>query len=129
MPIRVAKAMPGSPSVPLPPNLCWLLFRIGEIPEPRLDVLAERAPLDAATLRQDLDALASAGYLTVEADEGSPRLILTTAGRAALERLVAVREQRLATLLDGWSPAQSAELGELIRRLARVLVPDAPRRR
>jgi hypothetical protein len=50
--------------------------------------------------------------------------MLTGPGQDALDRLVAARRARLAALLHDWSPEQHEELDELLRRLARVLVPE-----
>ena len=52
--------------------------------------------------------------------------MLSDTGREALERLVAARRERLAELLDGWSPESEAELAELLSRLARDIVVDHP---
>ena len=52
--------------------------------------------------------------------EGPERgVVLTAAGRDALERLVAARRERLAELLDGWSPEREADLAALLTRMAR----------
>ena len=52
--------------------------------------------------------------------------MLTAAGRDALDRLVAARRERLAELLDGWSPEREAELAALLTRMARDTVADHP---
>ena len=52
--------------------------------------------------------------------------MLTAAGRDALDRLVAARRERLAELLDGWSPEREAELAALLTRMAREVVADHP---
>jgi hypothetical protein len=39
---------------------------------------------------------------------------------------VAARRERLATLLDGWSPEGEAELAALLTRMARDVVADHP---
>ena len=53
-------------------------------------------------------------------------VVLTAAGRDALDRLVAARRQSLAELLDGWSPEREAELAALLTRMASETVADHP---
>jgi len=54
-------------------------------------------------------------------------LSLTAAGRAAYDRLVAARRDRLDELLERWEPEKHAEVEALVRRLAAALVGQLPR--
>ena len=59
-------------------------------------------------------------------DGPSEAIVLTADGREAFERLVAARRERLAELLDGWSPEAEADLAALLTRMARDVVVDHP---
>ena len=54
-------------------------------------------------------------------------LALTAAGRAAHERLVVARHERLNELLARWEPEIHAEVQALLQRLAAALVEQLPR--
>ncbi|HEX7087788.1 MAG TPA: hypothetical protein VF198_15615 [Vicinamibacterales bacterium] len=58
--------------------------------------------------------------------DGEELAVLSESGRNAVERLARVRRERLELALRTWSPERYPELDELLRRLARVLVPDLP---
>jgi DNA-binding MarR family transcriptional regulator len=52
------------------------------------------------------------------------RLVLTSEGRDAIERLRLARQAGLTELLEGWDPEQHPELTELVKRLATELLAD-----
>jgi EmrB/QacA subfamily drug resistance transporter len=88
------------------------------------DGARDRAPRGASGRAPD-SASGSASAGASEASEGSiPAFRLTDDGRKLVEHLVAVRRERLAELLEGWSPDQHAELAAMLTRLARSLVSD-----
>ena len=52
--------------------------------------------------------------------------VLTSAGHAALERLVAARRSALGELLADWSPETHGSLADYLRRVARDFAAQAP---
>jgi hypothetical protein len=54
---------------------------------------------------------------------------LTRAGCQVLAKLVAARRVRLEELIGEWAPEKRDEVAALFARMARELVPDAPRLR
>jgi DNA-binding MarR family transcriptional regulator len=50
---------------------------------------------------------------------------LTDAGCAIYNRLVAARREHLAELWPEWSPKKREEVADILRRLARELIPEA----
>ncbi len=66
-------------------------------------------------------------------DRRAYRVQLTAAGRRQFRRMAAVHEGWVVELLDGWSPAQKAQVHELLATLKRHLASfdaaPAPRRR
>jgi DNA-binding MarR family transcriptional regulator len=68
-----------------------------------------------------VDKLVERGMVTRE-DDGT--LQLTSAGRAAADRLFAARHDLLGQLIADWSPEQNAELTELLTRLSRSLLGE-----
>lgn len=59
------------------------------------------------------------------ADGSIPSFALTDEGRKLVEHVVAVRRERLAELLEGWSPERHADLAAMLTRLARSLVSES----
>src|SRR5262249_29854548 len=70
-----------------------------------------------------IDRLCTLGYV---AKSATGDLALTAAGRAAHDRLVAARRDRLNELLERWEPEKHAEVQALLQRLAAALVEQLP---
>jgi len=104
----------------------WLLMRIDG--DGRVDpaALAATYRLDLTRLRAGLEELRAHGLVVEQHDGGSPRRVLTPSGCDALSRLVDARRARLAELFGEWHPERREAIEELIGRLGRELVPDAP---
>jgi EmrB/QacA subfamily drug resistance transporter len=101
---------------------CWVLGRVGEHGPTDAFEIADQHSVDAARVAARLGELRELGYV-----EGpSEAAVLSHDGRDAIERLVAARRERLAELLDGWSPESEADLAALLTRLARDIVVDHP---
>lgn len=111
--------------VDLPPIGCWLLFRLDESGETPVSDLAGWLPLSRDELRARLDWLRELGYVTLDpGHDGDELAALSASGRDAVGRLARVRRERLELALRNWRPERYPELDDLLRRLARVLVPD-----
>lgn len=112
----------------LEPAACWLLLRIWRHPDYSATQLAREPAFSASRVQSLLERLAEDGLATIPAGDGispdEPGPILTPAGQAAVDQLVAVHRQRLAELLDGWAPAEHAELTQLVHRLTGELLDD-----
>jgi EmrB/QacA subfamily drug resistance transporter len=113
--------------VDLSPAAAWLLGRVEN--DPALDPASL-----AHAYRVEPDILAAAfGELserrlivdTVSEDGDGRRRTLTDEGCRVFNLLVAARRSRLAELWPEWSPEKREEVADLIRRLARELVPEA----
>ena len=103
----------------LRPASTWLIGRFGETPGADLDVLARRFSVEPALLHGTFADLRDRGL----ADESR---VLTSAGHAALERLVAARRSALGELLADWSPETHGSLADYLRRVARDFAAQAP---
>lgn len=124
---RSVEAIVRRAGVDLSPAAAWLLVRLEK--EPALDpaALARAHRVESGRIGEALAELSDKGLL-VEADSagrnGAGRA-LTEEGCRVFNRLVAARRERLAELWPEWAPQKREEVAELIRRLARELVPEA----
>jgi EmrB/QacA subfamily drug resistance transporter len=119
---RILERLCAQAGLELTARQCWVLGRVGEHGPTDAFAIADRHSVDAARVAARLGELRDLGYV-----EGpGEAIVLSDAGRDALERLVAARRERLAELLDGWSPESEAELAALLTRLARDVVVDHP---
>ncbi len=117
----------------LEPAACWLLLRIARHPDYGAERLAREPAISPSRIQSLLQDLAGAGLVGApngvsdSTSPGEPSPTLTPAGHAAVDQLVATHRQRLAELLDGWSPAEHAELTQLVHRLTAELLDDDDR--
>jgi DNA-binding MarR family transcriptional regulator len=119
---RILDRLAQRAGVALTARQCWVLARVGEAEPTDAFAIGEANAVDPARVAARIAELRDLGYL----DGPSEAIVLTDAGRDAVERLVAARRERLAELLDGWSPESEAELAALLTRMARDVVADHP---
>jgi EmrB/QacA subfamily drug resistance transporter len=112
--------------IELSPIGCWLLFRLDEFKPATIDELASAVSVPIDALADRLELLAARGLITIDAapNRGERRIGMTPTGSHMLDRLVWARREGLRNLVRSWVPERSEELDELLRRLARVMVPD-----
>jgi EmrB/QacA subfamily drug resistance transporter len=140
---RIYERLAARAGVELSPAAVWLLARVAELSPISVDELSERTGVPRARLRIALAELemerlveecgADAGPRSADAGDpgwapdgvgveaagpGEVPLVLTPAGSAVRDRLLAARRDRLEELLDGWSPEQHEELAAMLTRLA-----------
>jgi EmrB/QacA subfamily drug resistance transporter len=120
---RYIAAIVTRAGVELSPTEAWLLVHIER--ERGVDVyeLGRRGKCDAKNVEA-----ASAELLNkslIEAGSVANVYRLTGAGCETYNRLVAARREHLAELWPEWSPKKREEVAEILRRLARELVPEA----
>jgi MFS family permease len=104
----------------------WLLMRIDRDGGVDLASLAASYRLDATRLTAGLEELRGRGLIVERNDDGRLSRSLTPAGCEALGRVVDARRTRLGELFAEWKPEHRDAIEELIGRLGRELVPDAP---
>ena len=120
--LRILERLCRQAGVELTARQCWVLARVGENEPTDPFAIAEAHAVDPARVAARIGELRELGYV-----EGPGEgVVLTAAGRDALDRLVAARRQSLAELLDGWSPEREAELAALLTRMASETVADHP---
>ena len=126
---RAVEVLARRAGVELSAAACWLLVRLRDDPAADIEALCASydVPVDAgwralSELRERQLVLEASrdGELTVRE--------VTPDGEQIAERLVAERRAALAELCDGWAPDQNQDLGELLTRLARELLREAPDR-
>lgn len=109
--------------VDLSTTQAWLLVQIERERGVEVNELGRRGKCDAKKL-----AAAAAELLDkslIAAGSAANVYALTEAGCGIYNRLVAARREHLAELWPEWSPKKREEVAELLRRLARELVPEA----
>jgi EmrB/QacA subfamily drug resistance transporter len=109
--------------VDLSPAACWLLARLSEDHGPDVATLAGRFDIGIDTLTAAREELISKQLIAPSAGDPSVDQ-LTAGGRAALARLTATGEQRLAELMEGWRPQEHEELARMIATLAQQFFID-----
>ncbi|MGK5111104.1 MarR family winged helix-turn-helix transcriptional regulator [Geodermatophilus sp. CPCC 205506] len=108
-----------------------LLYPLVQLGPLRQGALAERVHADPSTVSRHVGVLIEQGLVHRVADETdgrASRLVVTDAGRAALDQMRAEREALLARVTSGWDTADLATLtslfGRLVDDLATVLPAD-----
>jgi DNA-binding MarR family transcriptional regulator len=109
--------------VDLSPSAAWLLVQIER--EPCVDVheLCRRGKCDATKIQAATAELMNKSLI----EPGSVANVyqLTGAGCEMYNHLVTARREHLAELWPEWSPKKREEVAEILRRLARELIPEA----
>jgi EmrB/QacA subfamily drug resistance transporter len=119
---RILERLAARAGLELSARQVWVLARVGENEPTDAVAIAQARGVDPVRVAARIGELRELRY--VEGPDGA--VVLTSAGRDAFDRLVAARRERLAELLDGWSPEQEAELAELLTRMALDVVADHP---
>jgi DNA-binding MarR family transcriptional regulator len=106
--------------------LLFPLVRLGPL---RQTALAELVHADPSTVSRHVAALVDQDLVRRVADESdgrASRLVVTDAGRAALDAMRAEREAHLERVTAGWDPADLARLTTLFGRLLDDLAATLP---
>lgn len=96
-----------------------LLSEIGAVPGTRATDLAALFGLEKSTVSRQLDDLERAGFLGREAETSGRRgyaLVVTAAGKAALEREATIVRERLSTALTHWKVNEIEAMAEMVNR-------------
>ena len=109
--------------VDLSPTAAWLLVQIERERGVDVNELGRRGKCDAKNLQAAAAELLHKSLIAAGADADVYRL--TEAGCEIYNRLVAARREHLAELWPEWSPKKREEVAEILRRLARELIPEA----
>jgi EmrB/QacA subfamily drug resistance transporter len=110
--------------VDLPINECWVLVQLRRGHNDP-GGLSERSGAPPEAVHATLDALAQKGLLGRPAadDTRDGPLELTEQGAAIADTLLATVRDRLEKLLEGWSPEQYSDLGNLLNEFAEEVIP------
>jgi EmrB/QacA subfamily drug resistance transporter len=119
---RILDRLAQRAGVALTARQCWVLARLGETGPTDAFAIGQANAVDPARVAARIAELRERGYV----DGTAEAVVLTPDGHEVLERLVAARRERLAELLDGWSPEAEADLAGLLSRMARDVVVDHP---
>ena len=119
---RILDRLAQRAGVALTARQCWVLARLGEAGPTDAFAIGQANAVDPARVAARIAELRERGYV----DGPAEAVVLTADGHEVLERLVAARRERLAELLDGWSPEAEADLAALLSRMARDVVVDHP---
>jgi EmrB/QacA subfamily drug resistance transporter len=107
----------------LTPLAAWLLVRI-ERGEADVAAYARAHGVRPGQVDAAMIELRSRGLI-----DGLPRLTVTDAGCAVLDRLGAARRAHLAELAADWDPTHDSDIAKYLRDTAGGLIPDAARSR
>ncbi|TMR95643.1 MarR family winged helix-turn-helix transcriptional regulator [Nonomuraea basaltis] len=86
--------------------------------------VAEALSVDQPRASRLVAAAVAAGLVRREADQADGRrshLVLTDAGRAALEQAHQARQAAFAVAMEGWSEAERAEFARLLTRFVEAI--------
>ena len=103
---RLLEALSRRRTYPLERSHYLLLLKLADGPR-RIGDLSRALALDATTVTRQIDAMQARGLVTRQPDPEDRRSALvarTEEGTACAARMRAMREQRIARLLAGWSP-------------------------
>ena len=120
---RYIAAIVTRAGVDLSPAAAWLLVQIERERDVDVSELGRRGKADARILQAATAELLQESLIA--AAEVADVYRLTAAGCEIYNRLVAARREHLAELWPEWSPRKREEVAEILRRLARELIPEA----
>ncbi len=106
-----------------------LLFPLTRLGPLRQNALADAVHADPSTVSRHVASLVEQGLVQRVADENDGRaslLVVTDAGRAAVERLAEERAAQIGAMLAGWSDADLVALTGLFGRLLDDLAAALP---
>jgi DNA-binding MarR family transcriptional regulator len=109
--------------VDLNPNAAWLLVQIERERDVAVHELIRRGKCESKNVKAATAELLNKSL--IEAGSVANVYRLTDAGCEIYNRLVAERREHLAEFWPEWSPKKRGEVAEILRRLARELVPEA----
>ena len=109
--------------VDLSATAAWLLVQIERERGVDVNELGRRGKCEAKKLKAATAELSDKSLISAEQVGDVYRL--TEAGCETYNRLVAARREHLAELWPEWSPKKREEVAEILRRLARELIPEA----
>lgn len=109
--------------VDLSPAAAWLLIQIEREHGVTVAELGRKGKVEAAKLEVARVELSDKSLIAADAAADSYRL--TEVGCEIYNRLAAARREHLAELWPEWSPKKREEVAEILRRLARELIPEA----
>jgi MFS family permease len=120
---RVYADLARRAAIDLPPAELWMLARLGERDPMTIAALSSELNIPQDALAHPLEALRRRGIL---AESVSGHLVLTEAGAAMRDRVMAARRKGLADMLARWQPDQHPEVLALIDRFTEALTSDLP---
>jgi EmrB/QacA subfamily drug resistance transporter len=113
--------------VELPPQSCWLLYRLADRPAETVPEVARRLKVSRDILEHAVRGLVAAGMVIVVQRGADHDVTLTPAGLAAMARLTEARRSGLTELLEGWNPREHPEIIAMVKELASSLLADDDR--
>ncbi len=108
----------------LDPRGCWLLYRLADRPGSTVEEVGTELDASPTLLESGAESLVAEGMVAPASSDGRRALVLTDAGRDAIDRLIRARTDSLAQVLEGWDPESHPEVVHLIQELARSLMAD-----
>lgn len=107
----------------LSPAAAWLLIQIERERDVDVNELGRRGKVKPESLKAATEELLQRSLIA--AGRVANVYGLTEAGCEIYNRLAVARREQLAELWPEWSPKKREEVAELLRRLARELIPEA----
>ena len=105
-----------------------LLVRVSMQPDLTIGALADQVGRDYSTVSRQITRLQDLGLVHSEPSQTDRRqrvLSVTATGKNALKKIARARNSVMSEALDGWSPAEIAELARMTTRLAAAMQPRA----
>jgi MFS family permease len=113
--------------IALPPQSCWLLYRLADCPASTVGEVARRLNVDSQIIVPGIAGLIGAGMITEVTRGDECDLVVTPAGKTAITQLTEARRNGLTELLEGWNPQEHPELIDMVKHLATSLLADDER--
>lgn len=120
---RYVAAIVERAGVDLTPAAAWLLVQVERERGVAISELGRRGKVDAQKLKVATSELLQESLIT--SGKAADVYSLTEAGCEIYNRLVVARRAHLAELWPEWSPQKREDVAEILRRLARELIPEA----
>ena len=125
--IELYRTLAERAGLSIPPQSCWLLYRVADEPTCTVDAVAARLKVAAAIIEPGIEGLVASGLVARDAagpDGPETAMRLTSAGETALARLTEARRDGLTELLEGWDLDTNVEVVAMVKHLAEVLLAD-----